>query len=76
LDGKIKAMRSLVGFSRLISELQQFQRRSRLAPFDEMTMKSMSFAPSIVVFEQVNVGDSWTAREKLGHPARAVDWND
>jgi hypothetical protein len=44
--------------------------------FRENAMKSRPFSPSrgiLAVFETV---ESWTAREKRRHPARAVDWND
>jgi hypothetical protein len=42
-----------------------------LGLFDQSPMKLMAFAPSAVASGLFAVGESWTARQKLGHPARA-----
>ena len=38
-------------------------------------MISMPFAPSIMAFGRFVIGESWTAREKLGRPTRVCGWD-
>jgi hypothetical protein len=46
-----------------------------LALYENSPMISMPFAPSIIAFGRFVIGESWTAREKLGCPGRAYDWD-
>jgi hypothetical protein len=46
-----------------------------LALYENSPMISMTFAPSVIAFGRFVIGESWTAREKLGCPARVYDWD-
>jgi hypothetical protein len=75
-DGKIKALPSLVVFALLISRLWRSRRKGLLALYGNSSTISMVFALSIAVFGQFVAGESWTAREKLGRPARVCGWDN
>ncbi|MGO8866335.1 MAG: hypothetical protein ACLQME_07525 [Alphaproteobacteria bacterium] len=75
-DGKIKALLSLVVFVGPINGLQRSRRKGLLALYANSPMISMPFAPYIVAFGRFGIDESWTAREKLGHPARVCGWDD
>jgi hypothetical protein len=51
------------------------RRKGLLALFENSPMISMPFAPSIVAFRWFGICESWTAREKLGRPARVGGWD-
>jgi hypothetical protein len=51
------------------------RRKGLLALYENSPMISVPFAPSGVAFGPLVIGESWTAREKLGCPARVRDWD-
>jgi hypothetical protein len=75
LDGKIKAMPPLVVFVRSINGLWRSRWKGLVALYENSPMISMPFAPSIIAFRRFVIGESWTAREKLGCPVRVCDWD-
>lgn len=50
-------------------------REALLALYENSPIISMSFAPSVIAFGRFVIDESWTAREKLGCPARVCDWD-
>ena len=62
-------------FVRPINGLWRSRRKGLLALYGNSPMISMPFAPSIIAFGRFVIGESWTAREKLGCPARVCDWD-
>jgi hypothetical protein len=75
-DGKIKALPSLVDFVRSINGLWRSCRKDLLALFGNSPMISIPFAPSSIAFGPLVIGESWTAREKLGCPGHVYDWDN
>jgi hypothetical protein len=76
VDGKIKALPSLVVFVRSINGLWRSRWKDLLALFGSSPMISMPFVPSSIAFGRLAIGQSWTAREKLGCPGRVYDWDN
>lgn len=66
----------MVGFSIQINGLSDCSLDLEDGGFRKNAIKSKHFSPSKGTLVAFVIVESWTAREKRGHPARAVAWND